>query len=130
MFRFEAGWIQEDNCRMIVQNAWNLTVEARSGSVVEAIWEVGAELWDRSRNILGDLEKRIKRVKRDLEACRRRSIDAQSVGREAILKYKLEKLENQKEELMHTSCRREIETQSFSMGMPQKGEGEIELENW
>ena len=85
-FRFEAGCIQEDNCRTIVHNAWNLTMEARSGTVVEAVREVGAELWDWSRNILGDLGKRIKRVKRELEACRRRSFDAYSVGREEILK--------------------------------------------
>jgi len=59
--KFEAGWIQEDNCRMIVQNAWNLTMDARAGKVVDAVWEVGADLWNWSRNILGGLEKRISR---------------------------------------------------------------------
>lgn len=54
---------------------------------------MAAELWDRSRNILGDLEKRIKRACRALEDCRKGPIHA---GREEILKYKLEKLEEQK----------------------------------
>ena len=26
-FRFEAGWVQEENCEMIVENAWKLTVD-------------------------------------------------------------------------------------------------------
>jgi len=97
LFRIEAGWVQEDNCRTIVQNAWNLTMEVRAGKVVEAVREVGADLWDWSRNVLGDLEKRIKWVKKKLEECRRREICAQKLAREEILKYKLEKLEAQKE---------------------------------
>ena len=93
-FRFEAGWIQEDNCCTIMQNAWNLTVEARAGSAGDAVPEAGVELWDWSRNVLGDLEKRIKRAKMDQEACRRRGIDAYDVVREEILKYKPEKMKN------------------------------------
>lgn len=60
-FRFEASWVEEEQCKTVVENAWKLTVDARSGSVGEAVREVGAELWDWSRNILGDLEKRIKK---------------------------------------------------------------------
>ena len=46
---------------------------------------------------MGDLEKRICRVKKKLEECRREGISAQSVVKLEILKYKLEKLEVQKE---------------------------------
>lgn len=35
---------------------------ARGGTVVDAVKEVAADLWDWSRNILGDLEKRIKKA--------------------------------------------------------------------
>jgi len=36
-FRFEAGWIQEEHCKTIVENAWNLTIGVRAGSVIEAV---------------------------------------------------------------------------------------------
>ena len=57
---------------MIVENAWKLSMYTGSGVVADAVRGVAADLWDWSRNILGDLEKRIKYVKRQLEACRRR----------------------------------------------------------
>jgi hypothetical protein len=96
-FRFEASWVHEENCDTIVQNAWNLSMAARSGTVAAALHDVAADLWDWSRNILGDIEKRIKQLKKALEGCRRRGISRDTVDREAILKYKLEKLEDQKE---------------------------------
>ena len=66
IFRFVATY----SIISIVNNAWKLTVNARDGSVADAMREVGAELWDWSRNVLGDLEKRIKHAKRCLEECR------------------------------------------------------------
>jgi hypothetical protein len=41
------------------------------------------------------LERRIKKVKTELERCRRGRIDRDEVGREQILRYKLEKMEEQ-----------------------------------
>jgi hypothetical protein len=70
-------------------------MNARAGSVADAIREVGAELGDWSKNCLGDLGKQIKRVKWCLEECRRFSINGRNVAREEILKYKLDKLERQ-----------------------------------
>ena len=72
-------------------------MEAREGTVSGALREVAAELQDWSRNFLGDLEKCIKKAKRELETCRRRGIARDSVTMEEILKYHLEKLENQRE---------------------------------
>ena len=86
-FRFEAGWIHEEECEMVVENAWKLTMEARERKVADAVREGAAELHDWSRNTLGDLEKRIKHARRELEACRRGAITRDSVGREEILKY-------------------------------------------
>lgn len=48
--------------------------------IIDAVREVGEELWEWSRNVLGDLEKRIKRAKKELEECRRRPINAQNVA--------------------------------------------------
>jgi len=96
-FRFEAGWIHEDHCKTIVENDWNLMMGVRAGSVIEAVREVGEDLLDWSRNILGDLEKNIKCAKKNLEACRKLEINRRNIAREEILKYKLEKLEARRE---------------------------------
>lgn len=96
-FRFEAGWVKEENCAAIVENAWKLAMEVRGEKVKEAVREVAGDLWDWSRNILGDLEKRIKWARKALELCRRGTISYRTVAREEILKYKLEKLEEHKD---------------------------------
>jgi hypothetical protein len=96
-FCFEAGWIQEEQCATIVENACNLSTQVRTGNVRDALRQVSTDLWDWSKNSLGDLEKRIKRARRDLEACRKGMLSGQNISREAILRYKLEKLEDQKE---------------------------------
>jgi len=36
----------EEECEVVVENAWKLTVEAREGKVTDAVWEVAAELLD------------------------------------------------------------------------------------
>jgi hypothetical protein len=58
--------------------------------------KVEGELTNWSRSSLGDLDKRISRVKKDLEACRRKDISHEQVQREHLLRYKLEKLEKQR----------------------------------
>jgi hypothetical protein len=40
------------------------------------------ELWEWDKNILADLEKRIKKARSDLESCRRMNISQESVNRE------------------------------------------------
>lgn len=82
---------------MIVENAWKHTIDAREGKVEDAVRVVAAELLDCSGNFLGDLEKRIKRVKQDLERCRRGDFGRDNVARVEIMKYRLEKLEYQRE---------------------------------
>ncbi len=67
-FRFEAEWVHEENCEAVVSNAWRLSMNTGTGRVADAVRDVAGDLWDWSRNILGDLEKRIKKVKKDLEA--------------------------------------------------------------
>jgi len=89
-FRFEASWVQEENCEMIVENAWRLTTEVRGGKVETAIQELAAELRDWSTNCLGDLERRIKHAKKALELCRWSPISHDSVAKEEILKYRLQ----------------------------------------
>jgi hypothetical protein len=63
--------VEEENRGVIVENAWKLAMEGRSGQVQDAVCGVVGDLWDWSRNILGDWEMRIKHVRRALEACRK-----------------------------------------------------------
>jgi hypothetical protein len=44
---------------------------------------------------LGDLERRVKKVKKELEECRQSEIGREQVAREEVLRYKLERLEEQ-----------------------------------
>lgn len=71
-------------------------MDVDGAKVGEAIQCVAQDLGDWSTNVLGDLEKRIKKVRKALEECRRREINRELVNREEILKYKLSKLEDQK----------------------------------
>lgn len=96
-FRFEAGWIKEELCEPIVENAWKLSMNVRGGKVENVVPDVAADLWDWNCNVLGDLEKRIKKAKRALESCRHDQLNARNVTTEHVLKYRLEKLEDQKD---------------------------------
>ncbi|WVZ92789.1 hypothetical protein U9M48_038829, partial [Paspalum notatum var. saurae] len=49
--------------------------------------------WD--RNVLGELQRRISKVKKDLERCRRSQINQENISREHVLRYKLERLQDQ-----------------------------------
>ncbi|XP_012704504.2 uncharacterized protein LOC105915158 [Setaria italica] len=59
-FRFEAHWVEEEQCAPIVENAWKTVMEGRRGTVMEAVQSVATDLGDWNRNVLGDLEKRMK----------------------------------------------------------------------
>lgn len=48
-----------------------------------------------SSNILGGLEKRRKKIKKELEACRRRSLSEDGLSREAVLRFQLDKVDEQ-----------------------------------
>uniref|UniRef100_A0A0D9WB52 Uncharacterized protein n=1 Tax=Leersia perrieri TaxID=77586 RepID=A0A0D9WB52_9ORYZ len=66
-----------------------------TGWVSDAVRDVAGDLWDWSKNILGDLEKRIKAAKKSLEVCRRRALTSVEVAREQVLRHRLERLEEQ-----------------------------------
>lgn len=63
--------------------------------VEDAIRSIATRLQDWSVNVLGDLEKRLKKAKAELEGCRRRSISQEDVTKEAVLHFKVDRLEEQ-----------------------------------
>jgi hypothetical protein len=95
--RFEARSLEEEDCESIVKNAWEREVKVRGKGVYGAMSGVLGELADWSKNVLGDLEKRIGRMKRELEFSRRKQIGEEQIRKEEVLRYKLAKLEEQKE---------------------------------
>lgn len=61
----------------------------------QALNAVACSLHDWSVNMLGYLEKRREKAKKDLEVCRRQAICEEMVAREAVLRYRLDRLEEQ-----------------------------------
>lgn len=94
--RFEARWLEEDGCRDIIKNAWEAG-GSLNNKVLGAVNGVMRELMTWNRNVLGDLEKRISRLKKELEVVRRRRVDEEQVRREEMLHFKLSRLEDQRE---------------------------------
>lgn len=55
-------------------DAWHLAMLTGDRGVVAAIRRVGMELHTWSREVLGDLKNRIKKVKKEFNCCRKRAI--------------------------------------------------------
>jgi hypothetical protein len=94
-FHFEASWMGEETCAAVVTGAWKTAMEGVSPSVHTTLRAVASDLQTWSRNVLGDLEKRRKKIKMELERCRRGVLDRNNVAREEVLRYRLEKMEEQ-----------------------------------
>lgn len=84
-FNFEASWIKEEGCRKVIEDAWGLSSEVERSMSVNL----------RSVNVLGDLEKRLKKAKEELEKWRREPISYFSVDKEAVWIFKVDRLEEQ-----------------------------------
>jgi hypothetical protein len=95
--RFEARWLEEGECKEIVKNTWEIETTLNQKSVAGAVRGVLGELVTWSRNVLGDLEKRISKAKKELEDWRRKDIGPNQVHKEEVLRFKLSRLEDQRE---------------------------------
>lgn len=92
MFRFETSWWKEEGIRKVVENAW---MSGSSDPFSAKVKGVAASLVDWSRNMLGDLEKRLKKAKKELEKWHRAPISDGSVRKEAVWSFKVDRLEEQ-----------------------------------
>jgi hypothetical protein len=80
-----------------VKNAWGLEVDVKKGGVKEGVKEVLGQLVDWSKNVLGDLDKRISKLRKELEKWRKEAIGPEQVRRESVLRFKLSRLEEQRD---------------------------------
>ncbi|KAI4979941.1 hypothetical protein ZWY2020_016694 [Hordeum vulgare] len=92
-----ARWLEEEDCKSIVENSWARRVQVEGEGVMSAVKGVLGELTDWIGNTLGDLEKRISRVKKELEKWRKMAISPEQVRKEQFLRFKLSRLKEQKE---------------------------------
>jgi hypothetical protein len=92
-FHFEATWLGKEKCAEVVTEAWREAMDGHNSSVHTAPGAVAVDLKDWSRNVLGDLEKRRKKLKVEPERCRSGGLCRDIVAREEVLRYMLEKLE-------------------------------------
>jgi hypothetical protein len=80
-----------------VENAWKREVGPNGKEVSGAVREVLGNLMVWSINVLGDLERRISRARKELEKWRQKDISPDQVRKEEILRFKLDRLEEQKD---------------------------------
>jgi len=94
-FNFEACWLEEEDFWKVVEEAWEQSTAIQDSKVMGALKGVATGLKHWSPNVLGDLERRVKKVKVELERCRAGGLIQEAVTREEILRFKLDRLEEQ-----------------------------------
>jgi hypothetical protein len=94
-FAFEASWLEEAQCREVVKGVWEFGGMEGEMLMSEAVQGLAIGLQDWSTNVLGDLEKRLKKAKWELEGCRRMIISQEIVTKEAVLRFKVDRIEEQ-----------------------------------
>jgi hypothetical protein len=95
-FRFEARWTKEDGCDDLIQEAWKRGWQDGGRSVAQVMRGVAGHLMTWSRDVVGELEQRIKKARQELEACMLAPISAVKVEEETRLCCHLEHLEEMK----------------------------------
>jgi gas vesicle protein len=85
----------EDECEKVVTSAWKDAAERGAADTMSFLKAVSKDLHVWSRDILGDLQQRIKKLRKELEETRREVISDASVRMEKVVCFKLGKLEDQ-----------------------------------
>lgn len=80
--RFEARWLVEEGCDGIVKDAWEGAHGPRVSSKLATVMK-SLDTW--SHEVLGDLRKRIKKIKSELEQVRQQPLSERMVRREQTL---------------------------------------------
>jgi hypothetical protein len=92
-FRFEARWLQEEGCDEVIEKAWKDGWDRGGQNVLDALRSVANHLQSWDENVVGDLGRRLKTAKKELNKCMMKPISQEKVSEEARLWCRLELLE-------------------------------------
>jgi hypothetical protein len=92
---FEAQWLLEEDCEKVVNSAWEEAAARGASCTMDLLKSVSNDLHIWSRDVLGDLQQRIKILRIELEDLRRGVISEASVRKEQVARFKLDRLEDQ-----------------------------------
>jgi hypothetical protein len=94
-FKFEAMWLEEENSDEVVKEAWKEAMNGGGLPTMEGLRRVANKLQWWNTNVLGNLEKRVKQAKKEVERWRRMVVSKEKVTGEEVARYRLERLEEQ-----------------------------------
>jgi hypothetical protein len=77
----------------VVKNSWTLKTQVENHGVAGALKGVLSDMVDWSTNVLGDLDKRISKTRKELEVWRKKSIGDEQIRKIELLRFKLNRLE-------------------------------------
>lgn len=80
-FRFEVAWVEEEGCKAVVKEAWERLGGRSQTPMFETLVSVANDLARWGANVLGELDQRIKGLKKELKQCRRGSLSSEQIAR-------------------------------------------------
>ncbi|KAG0523282.1 hypothetical protein BDA96_07G110100 [Sorghum bicolor] len=92
-FKFEAEWLKEEGFKDIVKEGWESVGDV--GSLSSKVKGMANSLDAWNINVLGDLEKRLRSAKKELERWHRAPLSDLVVGKEAVWSFKVDRIEEQ-----------------------------------
>ncbi|WVZ57425.1 hypothetical protein U9M48_007811 [Paspalum notatum var. saurae] len=90
--KFEAKWLEEDECNERVLRAWSEAIKSGCTEMLEIQKNILGDLHDWDKSVLGELERRINNTKKELDRYRRARLSQENVNREHVLRFKLDRL--------------------------------------
>jgi hypothetical protein len=85
----------EEECDQLVNSAWKEVVDRGAATTMSLLKFVSKDLHVCSRDVLGDLQQRIKKLREKLDRIRCDVILEANVRKEQVARYKLSRLEDQ-----------------------------------
>lgn len=95
-FHFEAKWLREEGCREVIQGAWEESRNMGEGGVAQNLRSVAGRLTIWNKEVVGELDSRLKQARRDLEKCMCDPVSVEKIAKEARLRRTVEELEQKK----------------------------------
>ncbi|KAE8819267.1 Elongation factor 1-alpha [Hordeum vulgare] len=94
--RFEARWLQEDGCEEVIWKAWDWGFHEEKRGVAGALMSVAGDMTNWSREVVGELEGRIKETRSRLDRCMKSPTTEAKVQEETRLRIDLASLKEKK----------------------------------